>query len=99
MSKTYLTVVAEITAKPGSEEELRALLLSIVEPTRKEDGCIQYDLHVSTAEPGKFLFFENWEDQAALAKHAASEHLKAFGAKAAGLVGGPSKIVTYMRIG
>jgi quinol monooxygenase YgiN len=98
MSKTYLTVVAEITAKPGCEQELRALLSSIVEPTRKEEGCIQYDLHVNTAEPGKFLFYENWEDQAALAKHAASPHLKEFGAKAATLVGGPSKILTYTRI-
>jgi quinol monooxygenase YgiN len=98
MSQTYLTVVAEITAKAGCEEELKNLLTSIVEPTRKEEGCIQYDLHVSTDEPGKFLFFENWAGKEALAKHSASEHLKAFGAKARDLVGAPSRIVTYTKI-
>src|SRR5689334_15311839 len=42
-----LTVVAELVAKPGMEEDLRRELMKIVEPTRNEDGCIQYDLHVS----------------------------------------------------
>ncbi|HYA15829.1 MAG TPA: putative quinol monooxygenase [Bryobacteraceae bacterium] len=98
MSKPHVTVVAEITAKPGCEEELKNALLSVIEPVRKEEGCIQYDLHVSNSEPGKFLFYENWESPEALAKHAQAEHMKAFGAKAAALVGGPSKIVTYTRI-
>jgi quinol monooxygenase YgiN len=98
MSKPYVTVVAEITAKQGCEEELKNLLLSVVEPVRKEEGCIQYDLHVSNNEPGKFLFYENWESSEALQKHSTAEHMKAFGAKAMNLVGGPSKIVTYIRI-
>ena len=98
MPNPYVTVVAEITAKPGCEEELKALLLSVVEPTRKEEGCIQYDLHQNSKEPGKFVFYENWATGEALAKHAQSEHLKAMGAKAATLVGGPSKVEMYTRI-
>lgn len=99
MSKTYVTVVAEISAKPGSEEELKNVLLSVIDSVRKEDGCIQYDLHVSNSEPGKFLFYENWESPEALQKHSTADHMKAMGAKAMHLVGGPSKIVTYTRIG
>ena len=98
MSKTYVTVVAEITAKPGCEEELKNVLLSVIEPVRKEEGCIQYDLHVSMKEPNKFLFFENWESMEALGKHAQAQHMKAFGGKAAALVDGPSKVITYTRI-
>ena len=98
MSKPYVTVVAEITAKPGCEEELKNVLLSVVEPVRKEEGCIQYDLHVSNNEPGKFVFIENWESPEALAKHGQAEHMKALGAKAMTLVGGASKISTYTRI-
>jgi quinol monooxygenase YgiN len=99
MSQPYLTVVAELNAKPGSEEALKALLLSVLDDVRREEGCIQYDLHVSTNEPGAFLFFENWKDGDALKQHAGAEHMKAMSAKAKDLVAGPSRIVTYTRIG
>ncbi len=98
MSQTYLTVVAEVTAKPGREDELRSLLLSVVEPVRAEEGCIQYDLHVSTKDPASFVFYENWKDADALKNHAGSAHMKAFGAKAADLLGGPARILTYTKI-
>lgn len=98
MSQPYLSVIAEITAKPGAEEELRNLLISVVEPTRREEGCIQYDLHVSTSEPGRFFFYENWTDADALKRHSGSDHIKAMGAAVRTLVGGPSRIVTCTRI-
>ena len=55
-----LTVVAELQAKPGKEEDLRRAVLALIEPTRQEDGCVQYDLHVHTSDPGRFVFYENW---------------------------------------
>jgi quinol monooxygenase YgiN len=51
-----LTVVAEIKAQAGKEDALRQMLLALIEPTRKEDGFVQYDLHVSTSDPGRFVF-------------------------------------------
>jgi quinol monooxygenase YgiN len=93
-----LSVVAEITAKPGREDELRSLLLSVIEAVRQEEGCMQYDLHVSTKDPASFVFYENWKDADALKNHAGSAHMKAFGAKAADLVSGPARIVTCTKI-
>ena len=93
-----LTVVAELKAKPGREEEVRSLLLSVIEPVRAEEGCLQYDLHVSTADPAAFVFYENWKDADALKAHARSAHMKEFGAKAAELLDGPARILTYTRI-
>ncbi len=98
MSQPLLTVVAEFLAKPGSEEALQAALASVVEPTRAEDGCVQYDLHVATAEPGRFVFYENWTSREALMKHAGSEHIKALGGKVADLVVTPARVLTYTRI-
>jgi quinol monooxygenase YgiN len=98
MAEPYLTVVAELNAKAGQEDELRALLLSVIDAVRAEEGCIQYDLHVSTTNPAGFVFYENWKDAAALKSHAASPHMKAFGAKAAALLDGPARILTYTRI-
>jgi quinol monooxygenase YgiN len=94
----YLTVVAEISAKPGREEELKQLLLSLIEPTRGEAGCIQYDLHVSTDDPASFVFYENWKDAEALQKHLATDHIREFLAKASELFAVPPRILTYTRI-
>ena len=72
-----LTVVATFEARPGKEAELRAALIGLVAPTRKEVGCINYDLHISTETPTKFLFHENWTSKAALDAHLQTPHIQA----------------------
>jgi quinol monooxygenase YgiN len=77
MSTKNITVVASLQAKPGREAELKHLLQSLLEPTRKERGCLQYELHVSPTQPEKFLFLETWASQEALDAHLKSPHLTA----------------------
>lgn len=77
MTENLLIVVAEMSAKPGKESELRATLLGFVEPTRAEDGCVQYDLTEDNDRPGHFIFFERWQSKAHLDRHLASPHLSA----------------------
>jgi len=60
MSGQTITVVSTHQARPGKEAELKKALASLVEPTRKEAGCINYDLHVSLEYPRKFMFHETW---------------------------------------
>jgi quinol monooxygenase YgiN len=93
-----LCVVAEFRAKPGKEEELRRALRGLVEPTRKEDGCVQYDLHVHTKDPGRFVFYEKWASEEDLARHAASAHLKKLTAVADELLNAPARVELYRRI-
>lgn len=73
-----LTLVAYLKAKPGLEEEMRQKLLSLVGPSRKEAGCIDYDLHRSNDDPGFFLFYENWRSQKDLDDHFEMPYLKEF---------------------
>jgi quinol monooxygenase YgiN len=73
-----IAVVAISVAKPGHEEDLRAALEGIVGPTRKERGALQYDLHRDLREPRRFVFFERWESEEALAAHAKSAHIDAY---------------------
>lgn len=94
-----LTVVAEMLAKPGKEDELKRELLALIEPTRKEEGCVQYDLHVGTDDPRRFVFFENWTSREHLQRHSVSAHLKAFGEKKKDLLAEPPRVLTYTRIG
>jgi quinol monooxygenase YgiN len=98
MTWNHLTVVAEMLAKPGKEEELRTTLLALVEPTRKEDGCVQYDVHQSTDEPGRFVFYENWTSRGHLDRHLQSPHLTAFAKAAPELLAEPMRVLTYTRI-
>lgn len=72
-----LTVIATFHARPGKEAELRAALIGLLAPTRKESGCVNYDLHGAPGDAGLFLFHENWTSQAALDTHLQSPHIKA----------------------
>lgn len=79
--RDLLTVVAHMHAAPGKEDELRAGLQSLIEPTSREDGFVNYDLHESIEDPGLFVFYENWESPAHLDAHLAAPHLVDFAAK------------------
>jgi quinol monooxygenase YgiN len=96
--KPLLTVVAELTALPGKESELRQALLSCIAPTRQEEGCVQYDLHESTEKPGHFVFYENWTSREALDRHLATPHLKQLGAALPSLLEREARILTFHRI-
>lgn len=92
-----VTVVAEMLAKPGREADLRRELLEMVEKTRVEEGCLQYDLHEAIGEPGRFVFYENWTSEETLKAHSVSAHLKSFGEKAPELVS-ERRVLRYSRI-
>ena len=68
-------VIARSVARPGREKQLRELLRGMLAPTRAEAGCGLYELYESGAK-GRFYFYEIWESQAALDRHAASPHFQ-----------------------
>ncbi|HEY4416054.1 MAG TPA: putative quinol monooxygenase [Verrucomicrobiae bacterium] len=76
MNAKNVTVVATFEAKPGQEAELKKALLGLIAPTRKEAGCVNYDLHQSPDEPRKFLFHENWTSKALLDAHLKNDHIQ-----------------------
>jgi len=81
-----LTIVANIYAKPGKEELVHHELLKLVEPTRKEAGCIQYDLHRDNGTGGHFMFYENWENRELWQAHMQAPHLAAYGTATVGAI-------------
>jgi quinol monooxygenase YgiN len=93
-----LTVVARIKAKAGKENEVREALMALIAPTHAEEGCINYDLHVSTDEPGVFLFHENWTSREALDEHLQKPHLVALAARSDELLES-LEITTWNKIG
>ena len=72
-----LTIVAHITARPDRIEFVKAELKKLVDITRSEAGCVQYDLHQDNERPAHFMFFENWDSRELWQKHMAAPHLVA----------------------
>jgi quinol monooxygenase YgiN len=93
-----LTVVATLRARPGKEKEAREALLALVEPTRGESACVQYDLHQSLEHPGEFVFYEKWLSKETLDQHLATPHLSALKARVDELFSEPPDIRLYSRI-
>jgi quinol monooxygenase YgiN len=78
MNDSHVVVIAEICVAPAAVEELQRHFPGLIEQTRKEVGCIQYDLNISFSEPGRYVFVELWASDAALDAHLKSPHLNSF---------------------
>ena len=86
LSDAQITLAVFIQAQEGKEAELRKALIALIEPTRKEKGCINFVLHTDPADNGRFLFYENWENKKLWEEHLNSPHIMAFGNEAGNLV-------------
>jgi len=75
---TTLTVVAKIVAKNDSIESVKSEMLKLIDPTRNEDGCIEYNLHQDNENPAVFIFYETWKSSACLESHMNTDHFKSF---------------------
>jgi quinol monooxygenase YgiN len=93
-----LRVVARIVALPNQIEPLKKLLISLVEPTRKESGCLVYELLQNEADPTDFTFVEEWRSTEDLEAHLASNHIQEAIVKLDGLVASPPDIRRYQLI-
>lgn len=90
-----LVLSGTFTCKPGAAPTLVALARDLLPKSRAEDGCIRYDFLQDPIVPERFVFFELWRDQAALAAHFTQPHFKKFGDAFPGLIVGAAEIVTY----
>ncbi|MDR2914335.1 MAG: antibiotic biosynthesis monooxygenase [Tannerella sp.] len=76
--KTRKIIVARAVVKDGKEAAFIDAAKAVVEATRKEPGCFSYTLYQSPMAPASFIFYEEYEDDAAIDTHANSDHFKVF---------------------
>lgn len=84
----YLSAVFHI--KENSMMDAIELLKKLVIETRREKGCIQYDLYEDNRNKGVFFIHENWETNEDLHNHQVSEHMMKFREGIASLVENPT---------
>ncbi|MBW0106014.1 putative quinol monooxygenase [Pseudonocardia sp. KRD291] len=97
-NRDLLTVVARMRAKPGKEADLRRELEALIEPTRAEKGCVNYDLNQGVDDEAVFYFYENWVSEDALNEHLQTAPLQRFVGIAGDLLEGDLQIQKLRRI-
>ncbi len=86
-----LALIVTLKAKPGSEAALEAAFREFIGKVRASGHAIHFQL-VRTATPGTYKLIEIFRDEAALADHRATAHVKAFGATFGHLLDGPNQV-------
>lgn len=79
--EAVVSVVARLKANDGMEGRLKEEASKLVEPTRSEEGCLNYDLHQGIEDPTVFFFYENWRSQQDLDEHLEMPYLQEFAQK------------------
>jgi quinol monooxygenase YgiN len=73
-----LIVSGDVTARADSLEQMLKASLEHVHRSRQEPGCISHDVSVDAENPLRLMFFERWQDEAALKIHFAVPASRAF---------------------
>ncbi|MGV9623997.1 putative quinol monooxygenase [Streptomyces tendae] len=69
-------VVAHYRCAPADEAAVRAALLRAREATRAEPANQRYEVHAVVDEPGGFLLYERYDDDAGFEAHKAAPHFE-----------------------
>ena len=99
MASGKVTVLAIFTAKAGFEKKLSQEAQALLEPTRQEEGCINYNLHQDSGDPARLMFHENWRSQQDLDEHLQKPYLTRFLALTEELLAEPVQLTLWHEIG
>jgi len=88
---SQVRVIARAEAAEGKSAELKATLVQLVEPTRKEKGCLYYEFFESNID-GIFYFNELWEKMDDLKAHGSTPGFNAIIGKAQAFVKVPMEV-------
>ena len=89
---TKMVIIAKLSVKPEKTKDFIKIAKEIIEKSNKEPGCLSYQLYQDPYDASKFVFVEEYKNQAAVDSHFATEHFKAFGPKIGDLVSAPAEI-------
>ncbi|HRE20686.1 MAG TPA: putative quinol monooxygenase [Rhabdaerophilum sp.] len=70
-------VIAKVKVRADARTKWCEAAAICIAETRREPGCLAYDMFESATEEGSFVFVEQWKDRAALDNHMTLPHLKA----------------------
>jgi quinol monooxygenase YgiN len=72
------TVIASFTIDPSNKAAFEAALKVLTEATRREPGCVQYDIHTSTDIDGAYFIVEQYATEKDYLSHREQQHILDF---------------------
>ncbi|WP_223605527.1 putative quinol monooxygenase [Chryseobacterium sp. OSA05B] len=97
MEKLFISI-AIIKAKTGKAEALKQELLKLINPTRIEEGCLEYILFEDEDVPGTFYMRETFVNQHAFEVHVQTAHFLNFSSQLDSLADGGVKPIKLVQI-
>lgn len=84
-----INITAIVKSKPEHLQETKKMLTEMASTSRKEQDCIQYDLHQDKENANIFIFHEIWESEEGLALHETQPYFMEFISQASELLAEP----------
>jgi quinol monooxygenase YgiN len=69
-------LLVTIKAKAGKEKDVEAVFALCIAATKKEPGCLAYELNRDPDEPTTYLMYEKFKSVAALEDHLKQDHTR-----------------------
>lgn len=93
-----ITIVAKSLIKQGKTEEFKLLAEKLINESRKEEGCISYNLYEDSENSNILTFIEEWESKDEISTHNNSEHFTSIVPKFADLRQSKTEINLYKKV-
>ena len=93
-----ITIVAKSLIKQGKTEEFKILAQKLINESRKESGCISYNLYEDSNNCNILTFIEEWENKDVINIHNNSEHFTSIVPKFADLRESNTEINLYKTV-
>ncbi len=90
-----LRVIARVHAKLDHVAQVREILTALVDATRREPGCLSYELLQNHADATEFVFVEQWASAEAEQSHFVTPHVLATLQQLSGLLASEPQICRY----
>lgn len=95
-----VALVAEIRCVDGAEETVARLLSELSVQVRSEPGNLAFAAWRRVEDPGSFMVYEEYRDDAAFRQHLETSHSRSFNTALSALaVGGGSSLVRLAPLG
>lgn len=90
-----LVIYATLPVDPDRREDAMELVQNLAVESRAEEGVVDYRVGTDVEDPSVFRFVEQYEDEAAFAAHAESDHFQAFQEAVPEMLGGMPEITRF----
>jgi quinol monooxygenase YgiN len=88
-------LLVTIKAKAGKEKDVEAAFTPAIAATKKETGCLAYELNRDPDDPTTYVMYEKFKSVAALADHLKQDHTTKLLQALEPLTDGESKAKVY----